>query len=71
MEENVVSAIGGVGVYGIISISTFFAFFTGTLIWVCFLKKSHIESMVELPMDDGSQPLRNPAAKSSQANPNL
>ncbi len=52
MEEKVLSGIGGVGMYGIISISIFFAFFTGMLIWVFFMKKTHVETMGELPLQD-------------------
>ncbi|MCL4785423.1 MAG: CcoQ/FixQ family Cbb3-type cytochrome c oxidase assembly chaperone [Verrucomicrobia bacterium] len=53
MLRNVVEHIGGVGLYGIISISLFFAFFTGMLIWALRLKKSYLNSMRELPLDGG------------------
>jgi hypothetical protein len=33
MIKNVLSDIGGVGLYGVISISLFFAVFIGMLIW--------------------------------------
>lgn len=60
MEEKVISSIGGVGVYGLISICIFFAFFTGMLIWAVCLKKSHIEKMCGLPLDEGSERPENP-----------
>jgi len=41
----------GVGIYGIISILIFVAFFTITLFWVCGLKKNYIEHMGDLPLD--------------------
>ena len=51
MIENVMDKMGGVGVFGVISICIFFAFFTGMLIWLVRLKKSYLESMCELPLD--------------------
>jgi cytochrome c oxidase cbb3-type subunit IV len=53
MIRNVLEHIGGVGIYGIISISLFFAFFIGMLIWALCLKKSYLNSMRELPLDGG------------------
>jgi len=51
MIENVVRGIGGVGIFGIISICIFFAFFTGMLLWSSRLKRSYLNSMGELPLD--------------------
>lgn len=53
MIRNVVEHIGGVGLYGIISVSLFFTFFIGMLIWALRLKKSYLNSMRELPLDGG------------------
>lgn len=53
MIKNVVEHIGGVGIYGVISICIFFAFFVGMLIWAVRLKKSYLNSMRELPLDGG------------------
>jgi cytochrome c oxidase cbb3-type subunit 4 len=58
MIQNVLQHIGGVGVYGVISIGLFFAFFLGMLGWVWRLKQSHLDSMSELPLDDGNTPGR-------------
>ncbi len=52
MLENVLHKMGGVGMFGIISICIFFAFFTGMLIWAACLKKTYLKSMCELPLDD-------------------
>jgi hypothetical protein len=52
MIENVMNHIGGVGVFGVISISLFFVFFTGTLVWASRLKKKYLQSMQALPLDD-------------------
>ena len=53
MIKNVVEHIGGVGLYGIISVSLFFAFFIGMLIWALRLKKNYLNSMRQLPLDGG------------------
>ena len=51
MIQNVLNGIGGVSVYGVISIGLFFAFFLGMLIWAIRLKKSYLKSMGQLPLD--------------------
>lgn len=55
MIKNVLSDIGGVGWYGVISISLFFTVFIGMLLWVCAMKKSFAQSMSALPLDDGEK----------------
>ena len=52
MIENVIRDIGGVGIYGIISICLFFAIFTGMLVWAFRLKKPYLNSMRHLPLDE-------------------
>ena len=54
MVENVLSKMGGVSMYGIISICLFFAVFIGVLVWMVGLKKSYIKEMGELPLDGTS-----------------
>lgn len=54
MIKNVLSDIGGVGVYGVISISLFLLVFTVALVRTCLLKKSFIRRVSELPLDDGT-----------------
>ena len=56
MIENVMNRIGGVGVFGIVSICLFVAVFTGVLIWTIRLKKPYLKSMRELPLDGESAP---------------
>ena len=51
MIQNVLQNIGGVGIYGIISICLFFAVFIGILIWAMRLKKPYLKSMSDLPLD--------------------
>lgn len=53
MIRNVLSHIGGVEVYGIVSILLFFTFFIGMLIWAFCLNSSHLEAMRQLPLREG------------------
>lgn len=55
MEQKVLSGINGVGIYGIVSILIFVAFFTGTLFWVFCLKKNYLNHMGGLPLDGGEK----------------
>ena len=52
MIENVMNKIGGVGIFGIISICIFFAFFTGMLLWSICLKKNYLATMQQLPLEE-------------------
>ncbi len=54
MIKNVLSDIGGVGIYGVISICLFVAVFSGAFIWSMLLKKSELDSRSMLPLEDGS-----------------
>jgi len=56
MIENTLRSIGGVGIFGIISICLFFAFFSGVLIWAGRLKKTYLNSMGGLPLDEELAP---------------
>jgi hypothetical protein len=56
MIENVLSRIGGVGMYGVISICLFFAIFIGVLVWMTGLKKSYLDRMRALPLDGAAGP---------------
>ena len=53
MIKNVVSEIGGVGLYGVISIVLFFAVFTGMLLRAWRMKKSFDRELGSLPLNDG------------------
>ena len=52
MIQKMVSAVGGVGGLGEISICLFFAVFGGALIWAFGLKKPFLSSMESLPLRD-------------------
>lgn len=55
--RNVLSAIGGVEVYGIISICLFFLVFIGALVWTAIQKKDFCKTMSALPLHDGEVPV--------------
>jgi hypothetical protein len=67
MIENVLHRIGGVGMFGIISICIFFAFFSAMLVWAFRLKKSYITAMRELPLESESAP-QTPTETNAQRN---
>lgn len=55
MIKNVLQDIGGVGIYGVVSICLFFTVFSGALVWAFLQKKSFLKEMSVLPLEDGSQ----------------
>ncbi len=56
MIENVMNTMGGVGLYGVISITLFFAVFVGVLAWTVGLKQPYLNSMRELPLEGSAGP---------------
>ena len=52
MIQNVLRDIGGVGIYGVISICLFFAVFTGALIWALTRKRATLNATSLLPLHD-------------------
>lgn len=52
MIQNVLRDIGGIGLYGVISVCLFFTVFSIALVRACLLKKSFLNSMSALPLDD-------------------
>ena len=55
MIKNVLSDIGGIGLYGVSSICLFFAVFTGMLIWAWRMNKSFAQKMSACPLEDGEK----------------
>jgi hypothetical protein len=55
MIKNVLTHVGGVENFGIISICLFFAVFTGAMIWAATLKKSLLITMSQIPLEDGTK----------------
>lgn len=54
MIKNVITDIGGIGIYGIISVCLFFIVFSGSLVWAFLLRKPFLKSMSQLPLEDGA-----------------
>jgi hypothetical protein len=65
MIKNVLTHIGGVGVYGVISILIFVTVFVAVAIWMLCLKKSYYTAMQALPLEDDAP------AKKNDSHPNL
>ena len=55
MIKNVLSGIGGVGTYGVIAITLFFAVFLGVLGWVLLLKRPDLERASRLPLESDEE----------------
>jgi hypothetical protein len=53
MIKNVLNEIGGIGIYGVISICLFFAVFLGALVLALQHKPSFLKKMSALPLEDG------------------
>lgn len=51
MVRNVLEQIGGIGIYGIVSMLLFFAVFVGAVILVITMKQPHRNHMKMLPLD--------------------
>ena len=52
MIKNILSDIGGIGVYGIITLALFFGVFITMLIMTFGIKRTHAETMSRLPLDE-------------------
>jgi hypothetical protein len=52
MIQNVLRAIGGVGIYDAISICLFVGVFIGAVIWATRMKKDVVATMSSLPLQD-------------------
>lgn len=65
MIQQVLTSIGGVGAYGVISVTLFFAAFVGILIWVLGLKRSYLDTMRGLPLADDAEPDRHGSSTSN------
>jgi len=60
MIKNILTSIGGVANYGVISILIFFTFFVGVLIWAFSRRKEYLSAMGALPLDGGEQDHKSP-----------
>ena len=64
MLKNVLTSIGGVENYGIISIFIFFSFFLGVLVWAFSRRKDYLRSMSTLPLEGDDRALPTHSEKS-------
>jgi cytochrome c oxidase cbb3-type subunit 4 len=55
MIKNILTHIGGIENYGIISLCLFFVFFAGMLIWACRLKKPYLDTMAGAPLENQTE----------------
>lgn len=63
MIENTLRSLGGVGLYGLISVCLFFGFFVCMLLWAARLKKPYLSSMQSLPLNEESERKAGPSEK--------
>ena len=59
MIQNVLRDMGGVALYGVISICLFFGVFSVAMVYACLLKKPFLNSMGALPLHDSQPPPSN------------
>lgn len=52
MIKNVLNDIGGVGLYGAVSICLFFTVFLGAVLWAFAHRASFLDAMGEMPLHD-------------------
>ena len=52
MIQNVLREMGGVGIYGVISVCLFFFVFSVAIVWALAQKKPFLTSMSSLPLSD-------------------
>ncbi len=55
MIQNILRTFGGIDVYGVTSLCLFFLVFGGTVIWALLQKKSHLEAMSRVPLENDSE----------------
>ncbi len=52
MIKHFVQDLGGVGLYGMISLCLFFTVFSGAFVWAFLHKRSFCQTMSALPLQD-------------------
>ncbi|MFM8419641.1 MAG: CcoQ/FixQ family Cbb3-type cytochrome c oxidase assembly chaperone [Verrucomicrobiota bacterium] len=58
MIKDSLMEIGGVGLYGVVSVLLFFTVFTLALAWALRLRRAFLDAMGALPLADGSRDAR-------------
>ena len=60
MIQNVLRELGGIGIYGVVSVCLFFLVFTVALVCALVQKKPFLQSMSVLPLQDEDGTAHNP-----------
>ena len=55
MIHNVLTQIGGIGIYGVISLLLFFGVFVGVLVWISRMRKPYLKKMKNLPLESDTE----------------
>jgi hypothetical protein len=55
MIQNILSHLGGVEHFGIVSLCLFCSVFIGVLLWAFFQKKAHLDYMARVALDRESE----------------
>jgi hypothetical protein len=55
MIQNLVRNLGGIGIFGTVSICLFVVVFGGALLWACRLRKPFLNKMGALPLQDDAE----------------
>lgn len=58
MIKNVLTNIGGISLYGVVSILIFVVVFTAVFLWMLMLKKPYCQEMQALPLEDENRQTR-------------
>jgi len=56
MIKDVLQNVGGVGIYGVISVLIFFSVFLGVLVWAFSLRKPYLDAVSEIPLRNDGEP---------------
>jgi hypothetical protein len=57
MIKDLISRLGGIESYGILSLLLFISVFAGMVMWSCLLRKPFLNRMARMPLDaDPDQP---------------
>jgi hypothetical protein len=54
MIKNVVTSIGGIGLFGVVSVCLFFVVFTGVILFAVLKRRTFLTYMEALPLADDS-----------------
>lgn len=52
MIQNVLTHLGGIGLYGVLSLCLFCTVFAGVLAWTFVLRPSHLDRMARIPLEN-------------------